>query len=293
MDKLQMFSGGFPLNIERLQFLQNTYTKGINELSTIFGTQNIIVSGLEIDDSTQPSTLSTGVVSINGEIMAFRASDESDNISIFEEVLQVAYNEDLDGDNNGDIKPADTLRYAQSGTGGVATFLYSSFTRLSSLVEMMPRVGDMKMINRAYSDTTDKGWLLCDGQNNTPDMRARFPMGASQLNDIAVGDIGGANEVSLSLAQSPEHSHSGTTNSAGNHSHTGITIKGSSASNSQVGQYITTSNETPNGDQNNAAETSVAGAHTHSFITDSKGSGEAHENRPAFYAINYIIYVGI
>lgn len=34
-----------------------------------------------------------------------------------------------------------------------------------------------------------KGWVLCNGENNTPDLRNRFIVGAG--NEYSVGDVGG------------------------------------------------------------------------------------------------------
>lgn len=49
------------------------------------------------------------------------------------------------------------------------------------------------------------GWAVCDGQNGTPDMRGRFPVGAG--NRYNPGDTGGAASVTLTLDQLPNHSH--------------------------------------------------------------------------------------
>ena len=61
------------------------------------------------------------------------------------------------------------------------------------------------------------GWVLCDGTNGTPDLRDRFIMGATS--DSNVGEIGGENEVTLTVEQMPAHTHSGSTDEAGNHRH--------------------------------------------------------------------------
>jgi len=61
--------------------------------------------------------------------------------------------------------------------------------------------------------TIPSGWFLCNGQNNTPDLRARFIYGASKDSDV--GATGGsANAVVV------EHNHSASSNTAGSHNHT-------------------------------------------------------------------------
>lgn len=123
-------------------------------------------------------------------------------------------------------------------------------------------------------------WLLCDGTNGTPDLRNRFIVGAGS--GYAVAAIGGADSVTLSSANMPAHTHtfSATTSSNGSHSHTiasGTNADGSSP------RAISTST--------GSSTTSVAGDHTHtvSGTTASAGSGTAHENRPPYYALAYIM----
>ena len=49
------------------------------------------------------------------------------------------------------------------------------------------------------------GFVLCDGQNSTPDLRNRFVVGAG--NNYNPGDTGGADSVTLTEAQMPQHNH--------------------------------------------------------------------------------------
>ena len=48
------------------------------------------------------------------------------------------------------------------------------------------------------------GWILCDGNNGTPDLRDRFPMGAGGSTGLAYG---GNSWPVLTAAQMPAHSH--------------------------------------------------------------------------------------
>jgi len=49
------------------------------------------------------------------------------------------------------------------------------------------------------------GWVLCDGNNNTPNLRDRFIVGAGS--SYAVAATGGVDSVTLTIAQMPNHSH--------------------------------------------------------------------------------------
>lgn len=49
------------------------------------------------------------------------------------------------------------------------------------------------------------GFALCNGQNGTPDLRDKFVLGSGAK--YSVGDTGGAEEVTLTVAQMPSHNH--------------------------------------------------------------------------------------
>lgn len=56
-----------------------------------------------------------------------------------------------------------------------------------------------------FSGGVPGGWLLCDGNNGTPNLVNRFVLGGSW----ASKDYGGVAEVTLTEAQMPNHTHSG------------------------------------------------------------------------------------
>jgi microcystin-dependent protein len=277
MDFIKLFSGGFPLTIERLEFLQSTYTKAISQVTRFAGNGNLIIEGVV----KEGDNVSAGVVVIDGEIMEFRAGVYSNTVSIFEETVSVPYNEDANQDAILDEKPADTVRFARCGSGGVSSLLYSSLTKLLSILQQMPKEGDIKMILREYDPAIDLGWALCDGLDGRPNMVNRFPIG---VGENVLGAVGGLKEVTLNAGQMPTHTHAGNTSSAGNHRHT-FTRENTVGSGSPGAENGTSSFET--------AETNFAGSHNHSFTTDPKGGNQAHENRPPFLAFNFLIFIGL
>ena len=97
------------------------------------------------------------------------------------------------------------------------------------------------------------GWVLCDGRNDTPDLRNRFVVGAG--NAYQVGNVGGQASVVLTDAQMPSHTHSGSR---------------SGSVTAQTGTGAT------------ATATTTAN-------TGATGGGQAHENRPPYYALAYIM----
>jgi len=122
------------------------------------------------------------------------------------------------------------------------------------------------------------GWTLCDGTDGTPDLRDRFIVGAGGA--YASGDTGGTDEVQLTESEIPSHNHSGSTDTDGAHSHTYDQFGGGSstseADGSITGGYTSRS-------------TSTDGDHSHTLTTDTAGGDGAHENRPPFLSLAFIM----
>ena len=113
------------------------------------------------------------------------------------------------------------------------------------------------MIMMYNSTTPPSGWYLCNGQNGTPDLRDRFIVGAG--NNYSVGNTGGADSVTLTVAQMPSHTHS---------------IDGRSGSYGSGQPFSAKGAKEP---------------FWNNFDTDSTGGGQSHENRPPYYALTFIM----
>jgi microcystin-dependent protein len=178
------------------------------------------------------------------------------------------------------------------------------------------------------------GWVLCDGSEiskseysnlfsvigNTygipvnssnfvlPNLQQRMPLGKSISNNL--GDNGGNSNIILSTNQLPSHNHTGTTDSAGIHSHTasdsghnhsyddayfaenrgqGQGIYGTSASTDFDNEYIyrTPTPTTYTGFANITVANN--GAHTHTFTTNTTGSGSSINIMNPYLVLNYLI----
>lgn len=147
------------------------------------------------------------------------------------------------------------------------------------------------------------GWLLCNGQGivggsmsgqNTPNLSGRFivSVGDNGLNNYtAPNQIGGADAVALTSEQMPAHVHTGTTNNDGAHSHAG-----NGSSNYKDGETTGTNRSLFNTGGGTSTISSTGSAHQHAFTTESTGGNVlgttiAHENRPAYYVLAYIMRV--
>jgi len=127
------------------------------------------------------------------------------------------------------------------------------------------------------------GWHLCNGQNGTPDLRDRFILGA--MTESGIGETGGQHEVTLTVDQMPSHSHSGKTNSTGSHTHELKLASGGDLSGGGLDTYVDFN------PQYYTDLTRSAGSHSHTLTINSTGEGQAHENRPAYYALAFIMKV--
>ena len=151
----------------------------------------------------------------------------------------------------------------QSGESG--KFLTTNGSALS-FASVEAFVSGMILIWSGAANAIPSGWVLCNGSNSTPDLRGKFVVGYHDSNgDYDVGDTGGAETVTLTESQMPAHTHTATT-------------KGTSGSHSWT-QFGAGRN-----DWNYPGENTRGSA-----TTASTGGGTAHENRPPFYALCYIM----
>lgn len=143
------------------------------------------------------------------------------------------------------------------------------------------------------------GWAVCNGQAlsrvtyaelfrligvkygsssndnfKVPDLSDRFIVGVGPRS--AIGDTGGAAQVTLTEAQMPVHGHD-VTGKAGQAGQTGVGMYASNVGGGSGWQVLST---TENG--------SISG-----LRTTSAGSGQPHENRPPFFVLQYIIRTGL
>jgi microcystin-dependent protein len=137
--------------------------------------------------------------------------------------------------------------------------------------------------------TIPKGWVLCDGGNGTPDLRDRFVVGAGKSYNAK--STGGANKVTLKQTEMPKHSHSGRTDNQS-------VINTGDNKNYQLMHPNTYNRKFDNGKYTGYdrggrdAKTlgnSLKDPHNHSFKTSTSGGGNAHENRPPYFALCFIM----
>ena len=221
--------------------------------------------------------------------MAYTPREIKDRVAVGDDIFIV---EDL-GNNRIRLIPAPT-HVSEAGTP-------VNKALLQHMEDHLVPPGAILMWSGAINDIP-VGWALCDGSNGTPDLRDRFIVGAG--GSYNVGNTGGASSVTLNTSQIPPHSHSGSTSSAGSHTHSASPY----VINSKFRKFMASETELTKlfnpdfgamdglsfyephstiGDlQINMAS---AGSHSHSVSIESAGGGQSHENRPPYYALCFIM----
>lgn len=227
------------------------------------------------------------------------------------------------------LRVGDRVWIIQQGPQFIVGGRLSGTDAFTPIGAMMPFAGSVS--------TPPTGWLSCDGSAvsrttyavlyavvgttygagngtttfNLPNLQNRVPVGSGS--SYTRGQTGGTSTVTLTDSQMPSHGHSlsvsGSTNSAGSHSHGGSTDSDGGHSHSGDGGAGSRSDLLASGGSNAATpgtgSTSSAGSHNHGLSTDSggshshtvsvsgsvgsAGSDAAHENMQPFVAMPYII----
>ena len=194
--------------------------------------------------------------------------------------------------------PAAPTPASDTNTTQVATTEFAQSAIAAAVQAALP-TGVITMWSGA-STAIPAGWWLCDGTNTTPDLRGRFIIGASGT--YAVAASGGSEDVTLTTAEMPAHSHTGTATGNGAHSH--YVMNQDSVNPTTTGVILTTNYMSKTGSQATTASnyvlggsatvansglSSATGTHTHPVTTESQGDGLAFSILPPYYALCYIM----
>ena len=177
------------------------------------------------------------------------------------------------------------------------------------------------------SDTLPTGYHLCDGSSlnisdypelykvlgttyggsgtsfKLPNIQGSFVAGKGANDYNTLGATGGANKVALGISEMPKHNHNSSSStsdgeisiSGGEHAHKGAYKSFQDKGNRDYGYpYITQSGD--NGTHDVPWNVGSTGEHSHKVKLYARGGGNngatvAHENRPPFIVLNYIIKV--
>lgn len=252
----------------------------------IIGTENtggvsLIVSGeTKIGDKV---TIAAGGLETTGPVVGVGNEDITGNVDILG---------DLTVDGNFGVT-GDLIGNSNQGTNK-----FNSNINTANCAGPVPKGGIIMWAGTVGSIPT--GWHLCDGLAGTPDLTGRFVLGQGTRDEIVrdsagivgtrgvsktftIGDVLGADQIVMAKNEMPIHTHTGTTDNAGSHSH-GYT-KPSGCTNgvfaSSGGCFMS---DTPTGGTTNSA-----GSHNHDFETDEEGAYDKCYNMPPYYVLAYIM----
>lgn len=140
--------------------------------------------------------------------------------------------------------------------------------KAESIVAINVFVVGMIIMWKGEANNVPKGWKLCDGSNETPDLRGKFIVGADDRNvDYKPTKTGGEEKVTLTIDQIPKHNH-----------------------NSDDYKYLLKMDKNGTAKETDCSENepNLYSAQPMKEV----GGGKAHENRPPYYAICFIMYTG-
>jgi len=153
-----------------------------------------------------------------------------------------------------------------SVTGNISAGTAGSFSGYGTIP-----VGGIIMWSGSASNIPD-GWKLCNGSYNTPDLRNRFIVGAGD--EYGVGHTGGQKQVTLTTNEMPRHYHEYVGDDQLRNIESGC---------STLMRYTSTRYD---------ADSKTGGSWGSGvYATSSVGNGQAHENRPPYYALCFIMRV--
>ena len=130
------------------------------------------------------------------------------------------------------------------------------------------------------------GWQICDGTNGTPDLRDRFIVGAGST--YALGNTGGENKVILDGTQIGSHYHAfgyHNSNNTGRFLSTGGTTKNYDIVSGGTAAYWNGSGGGGNSGQSTNSLNLITS------LAVATAAQQAHENRPPYYALYYIMKI--
>lgn len=204
------------------------------------------------------------------------------------------------------------IKWGQVEASSISSAAVSAIaTQVESMIS--PSGVPAGIITQFAGTVAPTGWLLCQGQQlstttyaalfeafggaggggyryggsgsvfNLPNLQGRVPVGldATQGEFDNLGETGGAKTHTLITNEMPSHTHTGSTASAGVHSHNyfdnPIEVQDLAA-----GNYTWRRGSITN-------TTTSAGDHTHTMNLNNAGGGAAHNNLQPYIVVNYII----
>lgn len=300
----ESLSGRRRLVNDDIEVLQSQFSEGFEKLFK--GKGSFVISGGAISGTTGAYAIAPALVYLNGKVISFEGVTNYAIVTgtkLVEDAAELtgerafdAISEDRAGiikykcklteaTAQGDAIPLNIYGFERTYESVLADSLYPAIYKKAS-INILP-IGAISMWAGSLEkfDNTGKGkgeldgWALCNGANNTPDMRGRFVVGLDPLvtEYNEPNKTGGVKEVRLTIDQLPKHRH------------TSDIAQG-------VGGLI---KQSQSGQPKTAVSADSSGAGTEPNILDAPindnvvGADAAHENRPPYFVVCYIQKIAI
>lgn len=288
MNYIEVLGGGFPGTSKTWRFVRDMIGE-VHALAVAMGGENCIVKGCEVNNGVAAD----GIVILGGEAYPFIGGAVQAYVKVVESVEAVEYFNDSEADGQADVNDAYFTKHVEFSDAGTP---WAEMKRISSLSEISRRIPPKQCPQPFWGavNTIPDGWQLCDGSNGTPDLRGMFIAGydPAQTDQNAPGKTGGEHKVTLTKDQIPAHNHAGNTGYGGYHNHNiYVKLHNENGAPASKGSGDIASGG-PEYEDNSTWQTASGGGHTHAFTTNNEGGGQSHENRPKFYTMAWIAYVG-
>ncbi len=286
MKKVKAELGGRPFANDDILAIQTELTDAVQ--AQFLGKGPFILSGCAVSGPATAATITEGILCLDGQLVRFygqsgvalpaqfqlspwafsdpRPYQTGGTKNCMEEKTAVLVATDPNY-TGGEFLPVDTW--------GAKTWAHVQRASVRYPTEVMPLASiDTRdfVAGVAKPGTALWGWALCDGQNGRANLLGSFIAGMdpSRIDYDTPGKTGGAESVALTIAQMPEHGHNGSFDITDDHN------KGPGA-----GSFLAAANAAP---LPNAAGRRIS--------TGDTGGGQAHENRPPFYVLAMLQWVG-
>lgn len=273
-----MEPGGYPFDDISIKYLQEMHDDRDAFLYAIFGDSKI-VRGVQLN--AQSNLYSDGLISIGGKLYHFVGGAPQAKISKKTIATKRQYEDGIQ-------KKAFVNEFYEFGTAGTDAI---NFSTLKRWYHNQPILKEIKYVGASVANANlPDGWFIADGTNGTDDLRSKFIVGLDSRDTdySSIGKSGGEKKHQLSESEMPSHKHAGTITPAGTHQHG---IEDGAGGDDGAGRVVAGSDY---GIQDlSLAKTKNAGEHIHGVTLNDTGGDQSHENRPPFYTLLIIQFVGI
>ena len=268
----------FPLSADTMEMMQKMI--GLNANMALLGGLSYILSGCTDDGS---GNISAGMIVVNGEILPFEAGAKKAKITIQQTSKALA----AFGVDYPEAYIYRTAKFSDTGE-----YNWSDFVQVLTNQQLEDKFKALKEESAGFVkmwsgriDRIPEGYMLCNGDTVTtaqyselayslgketeesfklPDLRKRFVAGYDNSTEgySAIGVTGGQETVTLTTAQMPSHTHD-----------------------------VEFVDEKWGDNANSRPFPNPAGTSGYTAQTTSAGNDQAHENRPPYYVLAYVIKV--